>query len=94
MALFELGRLLATPAALKFCGEHRIDMLELVQRHLKGDWGHVSGYDKARNREAVGNGARIFSSYHFEKGRVWIITAATDDNGERDHTTVMLPSDY
>lgn len=95
MALFALGKLVITPRAERFCKEHKIDVLALVMRHVKGDWGDVSGTDKNRNKVAVGDGGRIFSAYRFEQGgRLWIITAAADDQGYRDHTTVMLPEDY
>ncbi len=95
MSLFPLGKLTITPGATKLAADSGIDVLSLVHRHATGDWGDVSGTDKNRNKAAVGDGSRIFSAYRFPNGeRLWIITSAADDNGERESTTIMLPEDY
>ena len=88
--LFEMGRLVATPAAIAFCDEHLISMISLVRRHLRGDWGDLTDHDEKLNEEAVkARETRIFSAYEFSQGRIWVITEA-----DRSFTTVLLPDDY
>jgi len=91
---FELGRLLATPACIRFCEQHGVDLIDLVRRHHSGDWGDLEAEDKRANEDALQSGARVFSSYRVGDDRVWIITNAADDAGNRDATTAMIPSDY
>lgn len=88
--LFEMGRLVATRGAITFCDDHLISMISLVRRHLRGDWGDMCDSDKKQNDDAVRTGeARIFSSYDFPQGRVWVITET-----DRSSTCVLLPSEY
>jgi hypothetical protein len=86
---FALGRLVATPGALAFCEEHKIELLALVQRHCQGDWGDLTEADKQLNEEAIRLGNRILSSYVFPQGKVWLITEY-----DRSVTTVLLPEEY
>ena len=48
------------------------------------------------NDEAHHDGSRILSAYILAKTnvKVWIITEAADDDGERAATTVLLPEEY
>lgn len=88
--LFEMGRLVATPAAIAFCEEHLVSMISLVRRHLRGDWGDMCESDKQLNADAVRTGeSRIFSAYEFPQGKIWIIT-----EWDRSVTTVLLPEEY
>jgi len=91
---FELGRLVATPAAIAFCEKHKVDLLSLVRRHQSRDWGDLERDDKEANERALTTGARIFSSYRVADDRIWIITDAADDDQVRASTCVLLPSDY
>ena len=91
---FSLGALVATPAALRFCTLHKINLLDLVVRHHHGDWGDLDDEDKLANDVALVHGARIFSSYVLGQGKIWIITEATNDDGLRASTCVMTPSCY
>lgn len=91
---FRLGSLVSTPAALRFCTLHQIDLLALVQRHVNGDWGNVCDEDALANDVAVVDGSRILSSYVFTAGKVWVLTDAEDDDGVRASTLVLLPDDY
>lgn len=63
--------------------------LNLVARHVSGDFGDVCAEDAEMNREAVTLGGRILSSYLVGEQKVWVITEA-----DRSLTTVLLPSDY
>ena len=74
-----------------------------LDRHRAGDWGDT-GRDKDEpwersdwelNNAAVIDGSRVFSVfYDHEDGKIWIITDATDDAGNRHCTTIMLPEEY
>jgi hypothetical protein len=90
---FELGRLRATPGALELLGNWP-SLLELLARHSRGDWGDLTDDDKQANEAALTNGARLLSSYQTPAGKVWVITDATDDDGHRESTTVLLPEEY
>ena len=48
-----------------------------------------------RRPEAAGNGARILSAYDTQDGtRLWVITEAEDEYGQRSATTILLPQEY
>ena len=93
---FSIGKLLATSAAIEALEEADVTALDLVARHVDKDWGDLSDDDKRLNDEALHDGSRILSDYILKKTRVriWIITEAADDDGERAATTVLLPEEY
>jgi hypothetical protein len=64
-------------------------------RHLAGDWGDLDPEDIDSNNEALQDGSRLFSAYHLERaGKIWIITEAAADDGQRSATTILFPSEY
>ena len=73
-----------------------------LDRHFCGDWGDLSDDDKQANEDALFDGSRIFSAYQVpacherERGpvKIWIITDAQDDDGNRENTCVLYPSEY
>lgn len=88
--LFPLGRLVATPGALERIQETEQNPLELIARHVVGDWGELGEEDKKENDLSVGAGYRILSAYILHSGvKVWVITEA-----DRSVTTILLPSEY
>ena len=89
MPLFKLGQVVATRSAMDFCHKHQINPLLLIGRHIGGDWGDLSESDVAANVLALEHDLRLFSSYQFPQGKVWVITEA-----DRSTTTVLLPEDY
>ena len=92
---FTLGKTLSTPAALEAIEESNQTVLEFLQRHLLGDWGDLDDEDKAMNDQALIDGSRILSAYTTKSGvRIWIITEAEDEDGNRAATTILLPSEY
>ena len=94
-ALFPLGHLMATPGALAALDESGESPAPFVARHAKGDWGEVCADDKRLNDESVKDGSRIMSTYCTAKGeRLWIITEAADESGNRAATTILLPDEY
>ena len=61
----------------------------------RADWGEVSQNDWQLNDLALKDGSRIISAYKTLKGaKIWIITEATDDDGIRAATTLLLPEEY
>jgi hypothetical protein len=94
IARFPLGRIVATPGALRLAKSGAFDPAELLGRHVCGDWGDLDAFDHRENERALRSGARIFSAYQTPQGRVWIITEATDDAGARRSTCILLPEEY
>jgi hypothetical protein len=84
-----LGRVVATPGALKLFMEARGQPFEYLARHATGDWGELCAYDRRQNEIALRDGYRVLSSYDVPAGRVWIITEP-----DRSVTTILLPEEY
>ena len=88
--LFELGKVVGTPAALSLLAESEKTPDEYLERHVSGDWGEVEREDDLANFRAVKNLERILSAYTVKEGkRIWIITEA-----DRSVTTFLLPEEY
>jgi hypothetical protein len=87
--LFTLGRIVATPAARETLGELNYSSLDLLRRHMSGDWTEMDSEDQQSNREAIVEGDRIFSAYTIQGTKFWVITEA-----DRSATTILLPSEY
>jgi len=88
LAVFPLGRIVATPNALSVLSAE--DIGTALRRHQAGDWGNLSEDDRQANNQALANGARILSSYRSAgEVRFWIMTEA-----DRSATTILLPQDY
>ena len=93
--LFMPGRFLATPGVLEAFEQAGQNVSEFLSRHLAGDWGVVSADDKAANDESLKDGSRLLSAYLLKTGvKIWIITEAADDQGNRVATTALLPDEY
>lgn len=90
-ARFDLGHLVATPAALELLERENVSPSELVARHASGDWGEVPKADARENELSVKQGFRVVSSYPVgeDGGKVWIITEA-----DRSSTCILLPEEY
>jgi hypothetical protein len=92
---FPLGRILATPGALKALEESGQNPVFFLEKHVQGDWGTLGDEDKQANDQALVDGSRILSAYMTLKGeRIWIITEAADDEGRRTATTLLRPDEY
>ena len=89
IALFPLGKTVATPGALKLLEENDVDPSDLIDRHVSGDWGIVSKADWKENELSLKEGFRILSAYKVGNEKVWIITEA-----DRSSTCILLPSEY
>lgn len=89
-ALFNPGRLVATPAVMEATKKVGQGIEPLLRRHLSGDWGDICDEDRELNNDALKLGNRLLSSYTLSDGvKVWIITEC-----DRSATTFLLPSDY
>lgn len=92
---FKLGQVLATPGALEALERTNTTGLEYLRRHVSGDWGMVCEGDKQANEEALKTGARLLSAYFLpDETKLWIITEAMDEAGNRAATTLLLPEEY
>jgi len=89
--LFFLGRIVATPGALRLLEEADTDIAALLGQHVSGDWGDVPREDAAENRRSVRHGWRVLSSYPVgdAEARIWVITEA-----DRSSTCILLPEEY
>ncbi len=96
--LFSLGQTVATPGALRLLAKFNVSPVELLKRHISGDWGDdLRSSDRFTNNVALVNGERLLSSYTIgEKGkgnsadqRVWVLT-----EWDRSVTTLLLPAEY
>ena len=88
--LFNLGQIVATPSALALLEKHSLTPMQLLQRHVTGDFGDPCDEDKEANNEAIWNEERILSSYKIsETDKIWIITEA-----DRSTSCCLLPEEY
>ena len=88
-AMFPLGQIAITPAALEALDKARISPEAIVQRHVFGDWGDLTDSDKKTNELAIEMGGRILSAYNLPDGTtVWVTTEP-----DRSVTTVQLPGE-
>ncbi|UQO99549.1 hypothetical protein L0Z36_11615 [Burkholderia multivorans] len=87
---FKVGRILATPAALEAIADAHVSIIDLLIRHIRGDWGDLSESDRQQNELSIDAGLRLLSSYVLPGGQtVWVIT-----EWDRSSTMFLLPGDY
>ena len=92
---FSLGQIVATPGALEALQRNNVTGFDYLRRHASGDWGIVCAEDKQSNEEALTTGARLMSAYFLpDETKLWIITEAAGDDGNRAATTLLLPDEY
>ncbi len=84
-----LGRVLATPGALKALSDAGEHPFRYLARHAAADWGELCPHDRRENGLALRHGRRDLSSYAVGDGRIWVITEA-----DRSVTTILLPEEY
>jgi hypothetical protein len=92
---FNLGQVVATPGALKAIEESGQTPAFFLDQHIQANWGEVCDEDKRLNDGALVDGSRLLSAYRTLRGtRIWIITEAVGDDGQRAATTILLPEEY
>jgi hypothetical protein len=88
--LFTLGRIVATPGALKAIEVSGDSLSSYLSRHITGDWGEVDAHDRKENELSLEQGFRLMSVYSLSTGvKIWVITEA-----DRSSTCVLLPEEY
>ena len=108
-ARFALGQVVATPGALALLQATGRSAASLLTRHMHGDFGDTCRDDSVLNELAISDGSRIMSVYRLvDAGKlkatpkqkradlptVWVITDGTNEAGQREVTTLLLPQDY
>jgi hypothetical protein len=89
MALFKLGKVVLTTAALAHCNHRNIDALLLIWRHAGGDWGDLDADDVNANVHAIQHDLRVLSAYKVGDAKMYVIT-----EWDRSVTTLLLASEY
>jgi hypothetical protein len=70
--LFALGQVVSTRGALDAFEQAGQDPLDLLSRHVTGDWGELEDEDRATNNWSLKEGARLLSAYTLSSGvRIW-----------------------
>ncbi|OJW08022.1 MAG: hypothetical protein BGO49_20750 [Planctomycetales bacterium 71-10] len=86
---FHPGQVVATPGALESLAASGQSPAEFLDRHLRGDWGDLDDEDRELNDLALLDGSRLLSAYTTARGRrIWVITEAVGDGGERSSGAV------
>ena len=85
--LFSPGQIVATPGALALIKQRRSNLLQLLTRHMHGDWGNCHPDDAALNSQALRNGSRLMSVYRLVAPEV---LAATPREKQQDLPTIWL----
>ena len=108
-ARFALGQVVATPGALALLQATGRSAASLLARHMHCDFGDTCRDDSVLNELAISDGSRIMSVYRLvDAGKlkatpkqkradlptVWVITDGTNEAGQREVTTLLLPQDY
>lgn len=92
---FQLSRLLITPGAQQALAATGESPWTFLSQHSCGRWGIVDADDAAANDEALKDGSRLLSAYKLKDGtKIWVITEAVGDNGQREATTILRPEEY
>jgi len=92
---FSLGQIVATPGALEVLQESGQTPDFFLAKHVRGDWGEVCPSDAQLNDQALVDGSRLLSAYRTLRNvRIWLLTEAADDQGQRICTTILTPSEY
>lgn len=85
-----LGQIVATPGVLGALAAAGEDPAAFLRRDPRGDCGNLDEHDRAVNRQALLNGARVLSAYTLVTGeKLWVITES-----DRSVTTLLLPEGY
>ena len=86
--LFQIGKLMMTSgvAAEEFTMD---ELLDLIRRHVHGDFGEINEEDRQENLLSIREGFRIMSVYSLNDTKVWVISEA-----DRSVTTILRPDEY
>ena len=97
-ALFSLGHVVATPAALALIEKNGASIPQLLNRHQTGAWQELCKEDREANWQAVFNGNRILTAFNLgradQPAKIWIISEGHEPVQSYSVTTILLPEDY
>ena len=97
-AVFSLGHVVATPAALALIEKNGASIPQLLNRHQTGAWQELCKEDREANWQAVFNGNRILSAFNLgradQPAKIWIISEGHEPVQSYSVTTILLPEDY
>ena len=90
---FNLGNIYLTPGAIEaLAGENPG---RLLKAHQTLEMGELSYLDYQENLLSVREGFRIFSAFRTANGtKIWIISEAVGEDGLRERTVILTPSEY
>ena len=86
--LFPFGKLMITRGVAEI-GFALDQLLNLLHRHVTGDFGEIDEEDRQENLLSIREGFRIMSAYTINDTKLWCITEA-----DRRSTTILLPNEY
>ena len=90
-ARFDMGQIVVTVGADITLAEIERHPVQLLARHVSGDWGDLVEQDKEENEKALNpdHPTRLFSAYNIDDARFYVIT-----EWNRSVTTILLPEEY
>jgi len=95
-AKFHLGKLVATPGAIKALADAGQEAQHFLSLHQSGAWGDLDREDRKTNDEAIAHEGdldrqqRVLSAYTTRLGvKLWVIT-----EWDRMLTSILLPDEY
>jgi hypothetical protein len=88
-ALFNLGKCVATPYAKEELERLNYSPLNLLRKHMSGDWSEMAEEDQQSNREAITEGSRIFSAYTIQGTKFWVIRIQSKITSRFDYLAPM-----
>ena len=84
-----MGQIVVTTGAVRVLQRLERHPVQLLARHVTGDWGTLPEEDIAENAFSLEHGYRLFSAYVIEDAKFYVIT-----EWDRSVTTVLLPEEY
>ena len=88
-ALFDMGQIVVTAGAIETLTRIVRHPVQLLARHVTGDWGNLPEEDIEENKYSLQHGFRIFSAYVVDGAKFYVIT-----EWDRSVTTLLLPEEY
>ena len=84
--LFSIGKLVMTRgvADIEFSLN---ELLNLLHRHVTGDFGEINEEDRKENLLSIREGFRVMSAYTINDTKLWVISEK-----DRSVTTILLPA--
>ena len=86
--LFPLGKLVITRGVADR-GFALDELLNLLHRHVTGDFGEINDEDRQENLFSIEHGFRIMSAYTINDTKLWVFSEK-----DRSATTILLPEEY